>query len=998
MLEITIALIRQNAQSLIILNEGHLLYQKKEYSDLSFTISEYRDFTIEAKANFNDGKIATLTINNEIKGTCGCNTSKLCAHEICLFFLIKDKLSETDLNNAKLNIDKDQNIMNTMALYIHEESINYNKYNIMPILNFNSSSFSIDLEIKNAIHSFFINVTKFLELYDLKSNYSNDKHELILEDRNFDKKSLQLINLLKYLKNNDNSIYNLETFEFIYELYKDEKIYIKENGIKNTYSFCHHKKKLELYYKNYELISKVNNFIISGKKNTFVLFHDEILVLDNDINKKLISILTLRANNDVIFKFDQKNEVLFFLNIYDGLEDYIILEKKQDIFHLKINSYISYQNNILTIKKEEILYKNNLVIDEEILLNLKTTNYNNLLSYLGFENYNLKNVELIGKFLKNEIDELQKFGEVYIEDKLRKINTISSTNFKFNLDFKQNFVDLVFNDLTYDLDDLTNIFTSFRMKNNFVKLKNGQILSLDNNLIEITDLMDNLKLSEKDLYDKINVPIYRLLQLDSVSNLVINKDKFNEFIEDIIEYDKKEIVLDSNLNNILRDYQKKAYAWLKTLSKYNLGGILADDMGLGKTIEMISLFLDSKSELRSLIVAPTSLIFNWEAEFKRFAPNLKVKVIYGPYESRITDLKNTDAKIIITSYETCRMDVEYYMEEKFNILVIDEAQFIKNPNALKTIAVKKINANTRFALTGTPIENSILDLWSIFDFCIPNYLDDKKSFIRKYQTMDQGFITSDLQAKIRPFILRREKENVLELPPKIENYAYAVMGAEQKKVYEAYLLKAKSDLKNNNYKIASILNILMCLRQFACEPKLFIENYEHENAKLDLFMEIVNESLLDGHRILVFSQFTTMFPFIEKRFKSNNIKYQILTGETPVKKRVELVDLYNQDNTIQIFLISLKAGGNGLNLTGADTVIHYDPWWNIAAMNQATDRAYRFGQEKEVHVIKLILKDSIEDKIVELQNKKKLLSNEIIKDESMLEALSKEELMELFKE
>ena len=353
--------------------------------------------------------------------------------------------------------------------------------------------------------------------------------------------------------------------------------------------------------------------------------------------------------------------------------------------------------------------------------------------------------------------------------------------------------------------------------------------------------------------------------------------------------------------------------------------------------------------------------------------------------------------IIIISYETLRIDIMKYKDYLYKLVVVDEAQFIKNPDALKTLAVKSLKSEINIALTGTPIENSLLDLWSIFDFVLPGYLGNKNKFISAYDGyMFNTDVLNDLNKRIMPFMLRRLKTDVLDLDEKIETITYSIMSKEERNIYDNYLLDAKKELVADNFKVSKVLSVLTRLRQIACEPRLFIDNIDIENSKMNLMMEIIREKISDDHKILVFSQFTSIFPYMEKYLQKEGINYLVLTGQTKSLDRALLVEEFNNNKDIKVFLISLKAGGTGLNLTSADTVIHYDPWWNNARMNQATDRCYRIGQEKVVHVIKMISKGTIEEKILDLQEKKKALFESVISEDEAIKKISIDDLKELF--
>jgi len=485
----------------------------------------------------------------------------------------------------------------------------------------------------------------------------------------------------------------------------------------------------------------------------------------------------------------------------------------------------------------------------------------------------------------------------------------------------------------------------------------------------------------------------------------------------------------------LRPYQMTGYKWLRTLAANNLGGILADDMGLGKTLQsivyMASILEETKNknsvkepepdnkvsriknadkeepdQVRFLIVCPSSLIYNWQDEVDNFAPHLTTEVITGSPKER-QELIESDRKadIIITSYPLIRRDIDLYVKIQFHTVFIDEAQYIKNADSLNAKSVKLIRAKHKFALTGTPIENSLSELWSIFDFIMQNYLFSHTKFINIYEKpimKEEEDKLRDLNRRITPFILRRMKKDVLhELPDKVEEKMLTDMVEEQKKIYVSFMENVKSEInteiKENGFEKSKmkILAALTRLRQICCHPSTFIDNYTGGSGKLELLLEIITDAIANGHRILVFSQFTSMLSIIEAELHKENIGCFYLAGSTKVQDRNDYVKRFNQGEG-EVFLISLKAGGTGLNLTGADTVIHYDPWWNPAVEDQATDRAYRIGQMKSVHVIKLITKGTIEEKIYKLQKKKKNLSDSVIQSkEVFINTLTREELEEI---
>ena len=461
---------------------------------------------------------------------------------------------------------------------------------------------------------------------------------------------------------------------------------------------------------------------------------------------------------------------------------------------------------------------------------------------------------------------------------------------------------------------------------------------------------------------------------------------------------------------MLRKYQRDGYRWLRTLDGYGMGGILADDMGLGKTVQVLSYLLAKKEggqTLPSLIVCPASLVLNWEEECRKFTPQLTCVAVDGDAAHRAGLAKQWgQADIVVTSYDLLRRDEELYGQQSFYACILDEAQAIKNHSTQKYKAVCQVKSQVRFALTGTPVENRLGELWSIFSFLMPGYLPPYKTFCARFekpivQEEDQNAVRR-LNQLTGPFILRRMKAEVLqELPPKTENIHRIELEPQQRKLYLAAVVDAREKLRaaKPEDKMA-VFAVLMRLRQICCDPRLVGDNWTGGSAKLDACMELVTAAVEGGHRILLFSQFTSMLELLAKRLDEAGVSHFTLQGSTPKPVRAELVRRFNNGEA-GVFLISLRAGGTGLNLTAADIVIHYDPWWNVAAQNQATDRAYRIGQKNPVQVYKLIAQDTIEEKIVELQAAKQTLAETVtgsadgailsMKPEELLQLLDAEE-------
>ena len=567
-------------------------------------------------------------------------------------------------------------------------------------------------------------------------------------------------------------------------------------------------------------------------------------------------------------------------------------------------------------------------------------------------------------------------------------------------------------------DELIDILAAYKKKKKYFKLKDGELLNIEDSGIGVmAQLEEGLHLSKAQLREgKAQIPLYRAMYFDmlmkeNADRISVSRDEmFKNFIDNFDEVSNKKYEIPEGIKADLRGYQKEGYRWANALSELGFGGILADDMGLGKTLQMIT-YMTANKKGTNLVVCPTSLVYNWEDEFNKFAPDMKVCTLAGQAAERIEQLENyRDYDVMVTSYDTLRRDIDNYTDKKFECQIIDEAQYIKNPATLSSKAVKSINSNVRFALTGTPIENRLSELWSIFEYLMPGYLFSYKYFKDTFEEniintaeTDNNTALSRLQKMISPFILRRTKGDVLkELPEKVEETVYIKMGDEQDNLYKAseknliMSLREKSGEDVNKDKLRILAEITK-LRQICCDPSILYDNYKEGSAKLEACMEIVKNAIEGGHRILIFSQFTSMLDRIANVLEKENIIYFLLKGDTTKVKRKKLVDEF-QAGHADVFLISLKAGGTGLNLTAADTVIHFDPWWNVAAQNQATDRSHRIGQKNNVTVIKLIAKNTIEERIVKLQEKKKDLADKIISAEGVsLSSMSKDDILELFK-
>ncbi|WP_455487360.1 SNF2-related protein, partial [Clostridium sp.] len=546
------------------------------------------------------------------------------------------------------------------------------------------------------------------------------------------------------------------------------------------------------------------------------------------------------------------------------------------------------------------------------------------------------------------------------------------------------------------IKELNSALHDMKNKKGFYKTKNNNYLDLkDKTVIRILNILDSLDISD----DNITIDKNKMLYInESLKNQGTAFDKGEETIKEIDKglSNRKQREVPDDLNAKLRNYQVEGFNWLNEIANLKVGGILADEMGLGKTIQIIAFLLSQKGK-KSIVITPTSLIYNWRDEFNKFAPSLKVRIIHGDKKNRVVMMEK-DFDVIVTTYGLIKNDYEYYKEKEFDFCIIDEAQNIKNSKAQNTKYVKAIKAGCRIALSGTPMENNLMELWSIFDYIMPGYLLSEEKFKEKYLKED---MYDELKELIKPFILRRLKKDVIdELPNKIEKKFMVEMEENQKAVYQSYIKEVRQKLYSGEDNKITVFSYLTKLRQLCLDPSLILDDYVGRSAKIEAALNIVNMAIVENRKVLIFSQFTSVLQKLGSELSEKNIGYLYLDGSIKANKRVEMVKEFNESEDLKIFLISLKAGGTGLNLTSSDLVLHFDPWWNPAIEDQATDRAHRIGQQNIVEVIKLIAKDSVEENIIRLQEDKRELINKVISGEeigsNVIGKLSRDEIIDLF--
>lgn len=813
----------------------------------------------------------------------------------------------------------------------------------------------------------------------------------------------------------------IKNTNFIINNYKIEGIKegfpISSNLIKNNESY-----ELDFDLENIEVLIKNDYEYILYKGNLYHLrkLEQELIddLMENKLDKLIISKEKVDAFTKGLLKIVRKN-----LKIDASVTDITLPKEISTKLYFDLRSSYILVDALFNYDEKEVNYfdKSNTILRD---IDYETKVINDILKY-GFEIDNnkiiLKDIEKEVEFLENGLENLATKYEIFTTEKFKGINIKKKTSVTSMFGIGQdNILSYTFSLGDINSNELVNIFEEIKNKKKYYRLKNGDILNLeDESLKELSDLKDDLELSDAEIIAGHGAILkYRAIYLDSLKNTKYNIIKtdnlFDNFIDKFYKFKDINLTLPKDELKILRDYQLTGVKWLYTLAKTGFGGILADEMGLGKTIQVIyyiKQMLKDNENNKFLIVVPTSLAYNWDHEFDSFGSNIKRKICVGNKDKRAKILRNlNDTNVIITTYGLLREDEELYNNLNFNTMVIDEAQNIKNNMAGITKVVKKVNAETKFALTGTPLENSILELWSIFDFIMPGYLASLTKFQSKYKIKDfdedSEILIKGLSKQINPFILRRKKQDVVkELPDKLINDIYIELKDEQKKLYVAELERVKEEMEKiietegMNKARFLILQLLTKLRQICIDPSIVYDNYKDGSNKLEQLESIVNEYIKNNHKILIFSSFKTALNIVKEKLNKAKIKTYMIDGSVQAKDRIEMVDNFNNNDDVKVFLIMLKSGGTGLNLATADVVIHLDLWWNPQAENQATDRAHRIGQKNTVEVIHLITKGTIEEKILELQNKKRILSDKLIdgeiRDKNILSELTKEDIKNL---
>ncbi|XZH06555.1 DEAD/DEAH box helicase [Clostridium perfringens] len=926
---------------------------------------------------------------------------------------------------------------------------------------------SLDINIKQM-------VKEGITLFNCEFRIGTGNLNLILDLKDF----LYKNSLKKPLKFNDGFTYNPLKDEFLDEdkrvlqfvaSHKDmisgRYLRLKQNNLKDFLKLIDEKKKINFNFNsiNYEVKVKKENvpvaltlkegkeeFILSHHKKFPVILNNsgDVMFFDRNLylprKRQLEYYIPIHKlflkNNTITYKKSLEN-LRSLLEELKNISKNIVLDENVRVFKEKLmkttfNLYKTEGKIYCNVKIDYCGYIIDLIRDEKdnsFLRDLKSE------KYIEFQLERFKfikreedfcfigNGEEMYELLSKGIKRLREFGEVLLSEELKEFKVLDSSLISSELKELSNFYKLKFDFGYFELRELRESIEAMKRGDRFYRTKKVYLDLEDPGIVNFLNLLEDLGLEnikDNEVYiDKSKVLYIQEKLKDRNLSFIKGGNVLQEIVGKLLNKEFKRKLVPKALNAELRPYQKEGFKWINEITDLGFGGVLADDMGLGKTLQIIA-FLLSQKKSKSIVVVPTSVIYNWMDEFEKFAPSIRVGLVHGSKSKRdkvLRDFKrglgikveeeNLKEKsyekydVLLTTYGTLKNDEKAYENLSFDYCIIDEAQNIKNPAAQATLSVKNIKSRCNIALTGTPIENNLMELWSIFDFVMPGYLFTKERFRERF-ILDESNL-SELKSLITPFILRRLKEDVLsELPEKLEKKYLVEMKGKQKQLYSFYVKAIKNQLNENKSSEKSgrdkinLFAYLTKLREICLDPSLVVPDYTGGSSKLTVVKEIVKDASESGKKILLFSQFTSVLKKIEEDFKKEEISYLYLDGGTSAKDRVERVKKFNEDSNIKVFLISLKAGGVGLNLTSASMVIHFDPWWNPAVEDQATDRAHRFGQENKVEVIKLVAKDTIEEKIVLMQEDKRELIQSLMDGKTMdgnvLKRLTEEEISKLF--
>lgn len=932
--------------------------------------------------------------------------------------------------------------------YYHNQvssSISHEKYNLTAILNEDDDVLYLDYKIGNAKKYIIKDVDEFLEHIENKDQVKYGKYLQFVHTReSFTDEALKQIAFLERAKIAMNKV-NPENYFFSFRssLNFGRYVYIRSEFLDDFYDVYKELGLVHCLFKDIDYTIKASlvkeqeyyvlkiideNQFYFGKQYIYFISPFKQLTkiqrIQMDLNEKSFDILLDLFENPMFIKEEDLHDFYKYIwapmqNYFDltcdfelGQSPYTFIKIYGDIneneqIYFKIYYEDENQNHIHAFQNDTITTIDQDIVEAYLRQQCHQIDEKNGCVY--FDSYDEKTYE----FMHDGIEFLQQYSEIYISEALKKMGRPVHYQIQVGVKVDHDLLSLNMESAQIPPMEIAEVLSKYRQKKKFHRLKNGELLYLESpDLEELSNFMDEYHINANDIQNgSLTLNKNRVFALDNnateLQHIQIERDEsFQKLIQQFHQHTQHLYPLTPYYNQLSRDYQKEGYQWLRTLYELGFNGVLADDMGLGKTLQVIALLDQLETDKPSLVVCPSSLIYNWEDEVHKFSQTLPVTCIVSDANTRKTMIHAICGKhLYVTSYDYIRRDIELYDAIEFEYVILDESQYIKNQKTKNATSVKQLHALHKLALSGTPIENSLAELWSVFDFLMPQYLYNYHYFQKKFETdivknQDQKKI-QQLQKMVSPFILRRNKKDVLlELPDKIEKTQLIPFTQQESELYFANLAQINAQLQElfqiEKVDKIVILSMLTKLRQICCEPRMIYDNIYQSSSKMKACMDLICNYKANHQQVLLFSSFTKVFDLMEEELKLNGIRYFILTGGTSKETRRELVQRF-QEGEADVFLISLKAGGTGLNLTQAQAVIHYDPWWNISAQNQATDRAYRIGQHHNVMVHQLIMKESIEEKIQILQAKKKELADMFVENsEGNISSLSTEDLKALF--
>lgn len=917
-------------------------------------------------------------------------------------------------------------------------SINNEKYDLTPFIYLQDDEINVDYRVGNEKKYVVKNITEFIDRINHQENYKYGKSlEFVHSEKNFTENALKQIDFMK--KAISFRSQDIEDYNYYYEPIKrnipiDKRLLDELYEInKENLSFGEVEPELRLYINKeedfYVIRVSINQEMFIGNKHGYRYemnngkFYMERIVLDEEGNIARFLESIIENEGQLIVLEEQYHDfykyvllpILSYFEVFDQSQEEIPTYDEIKIYGDIDDDQMIYFQPVYVDENQNRVYGFNdqlMTTYQQDLVEKYIERYASSIDTKKHRAYFDTNSQTTYEFIFEGLDYLKQYGDVYVSEALKRVGKKISYNLHVGVSIENDLLKFDISSHEIPKKELQAVLNQYRRKKKFYRLKNGEILYLDSpDLEELSQFMDDYHIDVKDIDDgEFSMNKQRMLAIDEENDFeYVELDREESFVETLDRFKsatQKEYPIAKEYNTILRDYQKEGYVWLHTLKDYGFNGILADDMGLGKTLQIITLLDSLETPRPSLVVCPSSLIYNWEDEVHKFSNKLPVTCITGNIQTRSELIKEIKQGLYVTSYDYMRRDFELYQEIEFEYVILDEAQYIKNQKTKNAQSVKTLKTRHKLALTGTPIENSLAELWSIFDFLMPQYLYNYHHFKETYEIPIIKNEDQQKQAKLKqlvePFILRRTKKDVLtELPDKIENNVIIPFTPEEEKIYLANLSTINSELQSaiqvNHIDKIQILAMMTRLRQLCCDQRILYKDIIEPSSKLKACMDIIETAKENNQKVLLFSSFTKSLDLIEAELRKKDISYYVLTGSTTKIKRHQLVNAFQNDQTT-VFLISLKAGGTGLNLTSASTVIHYDPWWNMSAQNQATDRAYRIGQTNNVQVYKLIMKNSIEEKIQKLQEQKQDLSNMFIENNNgSITKMSTADIIDLFK-